>query len=143
MFPFGAIKNIEDYSRIINKILEYDISFNILKFSTGTNGVNLLLDVPEEKVNSITQALRSNDVIVNKKGRVIIDDDMCIDCGACISICPTEALYFNKYDRLEFSYEKCIGCLLCLDSCPRMLLMRCSYLLNIIQLLSDYFKYFL
>ena len=50
---------------------------------------------------------------------VIIDDDKCIDCGACISLCLTDALHFNSEDRLEFSYEKCIGCLLCLDSCPR------------------------
>jgi Fe-S-cluster-containing hydrogenase component 2 len=67
----------------------------------------------------ITQALKKNDVIVNKKGRVIVDDEKCIDCGACISLCPTDALHFNDNNQLEFSYEKCIGCLLCLDSCPR------------------------
>ena len=117
--PFGVVKNIEDYSNIINEILSYDITFNILKFSTGTSGVNLLLDVPEKKVNMITQALRKNDVIVNKKGRVIVDDEKCIDCGACVSLCPTDALHFNDNNQLEFSYEKCIGCLLCLDSCPR------------------------
>jgi len=117
--PFGVIKNIEDYSNVINEILKFDITFNILKFSTGTSGVNLLLDVPEKKVNIITQALTKNEVIVNKKGRVIVDDEKCIDCGACISICPTDALHFDHHDRLEFSYEKCIGCLLCLDCCPR------------------------
>ncbi len=117
--PFGVVKSIEDYSNIINEILSYNITFNILKFSTGTSGVNLLLDVPEKKVNMITQALKKNDVIVNKKGRVIVDDEKCIDCGACISLCPTDALHFNDNNQLEFSYEKCIGCLLCLDSCPR------------------------
>lgn len=67
----------------------------------------------------ITDALTQNNVVVNKKGRVIIDDDKCIECGACISLCPTDALYFDEALRLTFSYEKCIGCLLCLDSCPR------------------------
>ncbi len=117
--PFGVIKDISDYSRFINKILKYDISFNILKFSTGSSGINLLLDIPEGKIKTITESLKKNNIIVNKKGRVIIDDDKCIDCGACISLCPTDALHFNSEDRLEFSYEKCIGCLLCLDSCPR------------------------
>ena len=99
--------------------MKYDISFNILKFSTGSSGINLLLNIPEDKVKAITESLKKNNIIVNKKGRVIIDDDKCIDCGACISLCPTDALHFNSEDRLEFSYEKCIGCLLCLDSCPR------------------------
>jgi len=117
--PFGVIKDISDYSRFINEILKYDISFNILKFSTGSSGINLLLNIPEDKVKTITESLKKNNIIVNKKGRVIVDDDKCIDCGACISLCPTDALHFNSEDRLEFSYEKCIGCLLCLDSCPR------------------------
>ena len=116
--PFGIVRDINNYSKIINEILKYDITFNILKFSTGSNGVNLLLDVPEDKIKTITEALKKNDVIVNKKGRVIVLEN-CIDCGACISLCPTDALYFNDNYKLEFSYEKCIGCLLCLDSCPR------------------------
>jgi len=116
--PFGVIRDINNYSKIINEILKYDITFNILKFSTGSNGVNLLLDVPEDKIKTITESLKENNVIVNKKGRVIVLDK-CIDCGACISLCPTEALYFSGDYKLEFSYEKCIGCLLCLDACPR------------------------
>ena len=90
------------------------------KSSPGRKAFSLPeLDVPEEKVKDITESLIESNVIVNKKGRVIIDLDKCIDCGACISLCPTEALHFNGEERLEFSYEKCIGCLLCLDSCPR------------------------
>jgi len=81
--------------------------------------VNFLLDVPENKMKIITDALQRNEVVVNKKGRVIVDDDKCIDCGACISLCPTDALHFNVDERLELLFEKCIGCLLCIDSCPR------------------------
>jgi len=117
--PFGVIKDISDYSRFIKEILKYDITLSILKISTGSTGTNLLLDIPEDKIKSITESLKENSIIVNKKGRVIIDDDNCIDCGACISLCPTDALHQGQEDRLEFSYEKCIGCLLCLDSCPR------------------------
>ena len=116
--PFGISRDINNYSKIINEILKFEITFNILKFSTDSSGVNLLLDVPEDKIKTITESLKKNDVIVNKKGRVIVLDS-CIDCGACISLCPTEALYFNEDFKLEFAYEKCIGCLLCVNSCPR------------------------
>lgn len=117
--PLGIIKDFEDYSRIVNEILKYDISFNILKFSTGSNGINILLDVPESKIEQIAQSLKMNNIIVNKKGRVIVNIEKCVDCGACISLCPTNAFYFNENDRLEFANDKCIGCLLCIDSCPR------------------------
>lgn len=117
--PLGIIKDFEDYSRIVNEILKYDISFNILKFSTGSSGINILLDVPVEKIEQITQSLKINNVIVNKKGRVTVNDEKCVNCGACISLCPTNAFYLNEHDRLEFVYNKCIGCLLCIDSCPR------------------------
>lgn len=117
--PVGIIKEINDYSKIVNEILKQEISFNILKFSTGSGGINLLLDVPEEKIQAITEALKKNNVIVNKKGRVIVDKDKCVDCGACVSLCPTEALNMDENFQLEFMEEKCIGCNLCIDSCPR------------------------
>ena len=117
--PFGVIKDISDYSRFINEILKFDITLNILKFSTETNGINLLIDIPEDKIKIITESLKKKNIIVTKKGRIIIDDERCIDCGACISLCPTDALCLDKEERLIFYYEKCIGCLLCLDSCPR------------------------
>jgi len=112
--PFGL-----EERRIINVILAQNISVNILKLSTGTSGTNLLLDIPEDKINSITEELKKNDVIINKKGRVTMDIEKCIDCGACISLCPTEALHMDEKELLEYSLEKCIGCLLCIDSCPR------------------------
>ena len=119
-FPFGLIKDLDDYSKIINEILKHDISFNILKYSTDMQGINLLIDVPEEKIKEITESLKKNNIIVNKKGRIIVDELKCIDCGACVSLCPTDALSLNQEARLEFSKEKCIGCLLCVDTCPRL-----------------------
>lgn len=117
--PFGLIKKVDDYSKVINVILEQHISVNILKFSTGRSGINLLLDIPEDKITSITEALQKNDIIVNKKGRVIIEIEKCIDCGACVSLCPTDALHMDEKELLEYSLEACLGCLLCIDACPR------------------------
>ncbi|MHA1440128.1 MAG: ATP-binding protein [Promethearchaeota archaeon] len=117
--PFGLIKKIDDYSRIINEILKHEISFNILKFSLGSSGVTLLLDVPEDKIKTITESLEKNNVLVNKKGKIKVDFDKCIYCGACISLCPTDALFLDEDLKLQFSEDKCLSCLLCIDSCPR------------------------
>jgi hypothetical protein len=53
--PFGLIRDLEDYSKIMTEILKHDISFNVLKFSTGTAGINLLIDVPEDKIKTIKE----------------------------------------------------------------------------------------
>ncbi|MBN1803090.1 MAG: 4Fe-4S binding protein [Candidatus Lokiarchaeota archaeon] len=117
--PFGIIQTLNDYSSIVNEILKEDVSLTILKFSTDSSGVKMLLDLPKEKVNSITESLKSRNILVNRKGRVSIDKEKCVNCGGCISLCPTEALQFDANFQLEFSEDKCIGCNLCLDSCPR------------------------
>lgn len=118
--PFGLIKDIDDYAKLINEILKYEISFNILKFTTSSSGINLLLDVPQEKIKTITESLKKNNVIVNKKGRISVDAEKCIDCGACVSLCPTNALHFDNECRLDFLEDNCIACLICIDSCPRV-----------------------
>ncbi len=117
--PFRLIKQMDDYSRIVNEILKHNISFNILKFSTSSNGINLLLDVPENKTKEIAKTLRSNNIQVNKKGRVNRNNDKCIHCGACLSLCPIDALHYSENKKVEFSGNRCIGCLICLESCPR------------------------
>ncbi len=117
--PFEIVQSLNDYSSIVNEILKEDVSLTILKFSTDSNGVKMLLDLPEDKIKSITESLKSRNILVNRKGRVSIDKEKCVDCGGCISLCPTEALHFDINFQLEFTEDKCIGCNLCLDSCPR------------------------
>jgi len=117
--PMRIIKGLSDYSNIVNEVLKQEISFNILKFSTDSSGIKMLLDVPEDKIKDITKSLEKSDIIVNKKGRVSIDSESCVNCGACVSLCPTEALSLNQDFELIFSEELCIGCNLCLNSCPR------------------------
>lgn len=43
----------------------------------------------------------------------------CIACTACVSICPTGALYVTRPEMtVTFDREKCIACELCVPTCP-------------------------
>ena len=47
----------------------------------------------------------------------VVDDNLCFGCGACIALCPTNAL--DLVSRLAVVEEqKCTHCEHCISSCP-------------------------
>ena len=46
-----------------------------------------------------------------------IDHDLCGICGACVAVCPADALHLGTI-RLEALDENCIGCRFCIITCP-------------------------
>lgn len=67
-------------------------------------------------------------------GRSVIDQDKCIKCGRCVSVCPyhaivvqkrpcaeacgMKAIHSDENGRAEIDYDKCVSCGQCLVSCP-------------------------
>ena len=47
----------------------------------------------------------------------VVDEELCYGCGACIALCPTNAL--DLKNRLAIvEQEKCTLCEHCIPSCP-------------------------
>ena len=46
-----------------------------------------------------------------------IERDKCSGCGACIEICPMEAIRMDSSETAEVDLKRCIGCGLCLTAC--------------------------
>ena len=46
-----------------------------------------------------------------------VNEKECTSCGACIGICPVEALSLNDDDIAEVSRDNCLGCGLCATVC--------------------------
>jgi len=46
----------------------------------------------------------------------------CVDCGACISICPREVFSFDRDWKLTVAEDRCILCGKCVDACPHQAL---------------------
>ncbi|MBQ1312611.1 MAG: 4Fe-4S dicluster domain-containing protein [Blautia sp.] len=69
-----------------------------------------------------------------QNGRSVIDQEKCIKCGKCISVCPygaimrlerpcakacgMKAIGSDEYGRAEIDQEKCVSCGMCLANCP-------------------------
>lgn len=45
------------------------------------------------------------------------DAELCTACGACLDICPMEALTLADDDNIVYNRERCIGCGLCVSIC--------------------------
>ena len=42
----------------------------------------------------------------------------CVDCGACISICPRKVFSFDSEWKLAIVEDRCVLCGKCVDACP-------------------------
>jgi Fe-S-cluster-containing hydrogenase component 2 len=43
---------------------------------------------------------------------------VCTQCGDCIEVCPTGALYRDKAGVVRLKKKECVGCLSCVGFCP-------------------------
>jgi formate hydrogenlyase subunit 6/NADH:ubiquinone oxidoreductase subunit I len=46
-----------------------------------------------------------------------IDAELCIGCGACIKVCPSEAIYLEE-GKAKITVAICKKCRLCVSACP-------------------------
>ena len=48
--------------------------------------------------------------------------DLCVGCGLCLGICPTNAINVKTNNALtvNFDYSRCIKCNLCVKTCPAL-----------------------
>jgi Fe-S-cluster-containing hydrogenase component 2 len=44
--------------------------------------------------------------------------NVCNQCGACIEICPTQALARDKNGVVQLDKSKCTSCMMCVGYCP-------------------------
>ena len=110
---------------IVYKLIkEHDLSFNILKASiTPDQEGHLVLEIIGDKaeIDKGVQYLKEQGVAVEALSKEIkVDWNKCTQCSACVSICPTNALYIKDRRTMEvgFDSEKCIACELCIRPCP-------------------------
>lgn len=104
---------------ISESIIETGISINIMVANIDSTYGELIADVSDFRFDRIKRALESRGAIVSILDRPIHkDDEECVECGACISVCPTNVYTFDKDWNIHVAVEKCIQCGMCIKMCP-------------------------
>lgn len=103
-------------------VKDYDLVFNIFKAQIDYDEKGeLAIEVTgtEENIENGIKFLEDEGVEVTLLSKSIMhDEDLCINCGLCTSVCPTDALSITDDDMLEFDREKCVACQMCVTACP-------------------------
>ena len=112
-----------DQPVIYRMVKDYDLEFNILKaYVTPREEGLLVLELNGEDKNfdkAIAYAKKLGVSVQPLSKDIKRNEKKCTHCGACVPICPTEALVVDpKTRKVEFYSEKCIACELCINACP-------------------------
>lgn len=107
------------YPLIASVILETSALVNIERASIDAVSGEIVLEVDPEKCREVMEAFERRGVkVVLLEIPVIRDEDECVNCGACVSICPTSTFRFEDW-RVIADSGKCIQCGACVSGCPQ------------------------
>jgi len=116
-------KRMGDRPIIYRLIKDYDLEFNILKalITPEDEGLMVLaLSGEQENYDKGIKYLTKNGVRIQALSQdVTRNEERCTHCGACVTICPTDAFELDPLTRLiSFDHEKCVACGVCIKACP-------------------------
>lgn len=118
------VPRMADAPLIAEVILETGAKMNIIRGSVDVGGGGeVMVEIPDERVNDVVSSFRSRGVEVTLLERPIeIDWERCIHCGACTSICHVGVFSLDKEGKLVMNAGKCVQCGVCVYSCPTLAL---------------------
>ena len=108
------------YEPIIAKaVKETGVLINVERAVIDSSEGEALIDVPDEQCRLVSDTMSSLGAKVHILDHgVSHDESECVDCGACISVCPREVFTFDGEWRLVMDVGKCVLCGKCIEACP-------------------------
>ncbi|HCO12341.1 MAG TPA: (Fe-S)-binding protein [Desulfonauticus sp.] len=116
-------KNVSRKPMMCTLARKFDLTFNILKARiTPKEEGHMIIELsgPEEDFQKGLSYLMEQGITIQEVSQNITrDEDSCMHCGVCLSLCLPQALYLEKESRLiKFDSNKCTACGRCTRVCP-------------------------
>ncbi len=104
---------------ISSATLETKALINILRANVGARRGEMVVEVEDSKAKEVEEVFKRFGVeVVELTEAVVKDEERCVHCGLCVSICPVEAFRFDDDWRVVVEEERCIHCGVCTRVCP-------------------------
>lgn len=112
-----------DQPIIYRLVKDHDLVLNILRASISPEEAGMIVMELSGKKGNFDKGvsyLEDLGVTIQPLAQdVIWDEQRCTQCGACIGLCPTDALHMDpETRRISFHEEKCVVCEACIKPCP-------------------------
>ncbi|HEY9753378.1 MAG TPA: NIL domain-containing protein [Coleofasciculaceae cyanobacterium] len=102
---------------------DFNVAASIIRAQVAPNQIGKLVVELSGDIDQLDAAIdwmRSQDIEVSFSSReIMIDESVCVHCGLCTGVCPTEALRLDPQSfKLTFTRSRCIVCEQCIPTCP-------------------------
>ncbi len=100
-------------------IIETGALLNINWAHVTSSGGEMVIDVPDDKLEDVVKSFEERGAHIQVLERLVLkDDEKCINCGACISMCPVGVYYYGDDWSVNVKVGVCVQCDLCVVQCP-------------------------
>ena len=104
---------------IAQVVRDTGVLINVERAIIDSSEGEALIDVPDDQCQLVRDTMLSLGAKVHiLEHGVSLDESECVDCGACISVCPREVFSFDPDWKLNLDEKKCVLCGKCIDACP-------------------------
>lgn len=108
---------------IAQVVRDTGVLINVERAVIDSSEGEALIDVPDDQCRIVSDSMISlgANVRILEHG-ISVNESECVDCGACISICPREVFSMDNEWKLRLAEEKCVLCGKCIEACPHQAL---------------------
>jgi ferredoxin len=116
-------KNTIDKPIVYRLAKDFDLVYNILRANVSPRAESMMaMEIEGDETNFAKglEYLKGWDIAIEPIEQDINrDDERCVHCGMCTSVCATQALDIDRPTmRVKFDYDRCVACELCVKVCP-------------------------
>ncbi len=104
---------------IAQVVRDTGVLINVERAVIDSSEGEALIEVPDEQCKLVSDSMTGLGATVRILDHGIsVNESECVDCGACISVCPREVFIFDADFKMITDEKKCILCGRCIDACP-------------------------